>query len=104
MEYIYGHEVELYERLAIELFELADKWSLMSLLQECERFLIENLSVANFFEMSVLAEKFWTSKLMNAVVEFGLKNLEELEKREDFFQVPQCVLVRTVFKVRPQFN
>jgi len=104
LEYMYGHEIELNERLAIELFELADQWSLMNLLQECKRFLIENLSVDNFCEMSVLAEKFWTSKLMDAVIEFGVKNLAELEKREDLYKVPQCILARTVFKMRPQFN
>ena len=104
LEYIYGHEVQLNDKLARELFELADKWSMVTLLQDCERFLMETLSVENFYEISVLAEKLWASKLTDALVDFGLKNLEELEKSEDLYKIPQSILVKTVFKMRPQFK
>lgn len=104
LEYIYGHEVELNEKLARELFELADKWSLVTLFQDCERFFMETLSVENFYETSVLTERLWASKLTDALVEFGIKNLEELEKSEDLHKIPQSILVKTVFKMRPQFK
>jgi hypothetical protein len=90
--------VELDEELAKNLFKLSDKWNITDLREKCEKYLMYIISLENFKEIAELAENLSTPKLMDAVLDFSVKNLKDLEKKSILYILPNTILVKALFK------
>jgi len=88
LQFLYQNKVELSEPLAMELYELSDKYLQTELAELCEEFLSINLRLDNLSVMVNFAEKFETPALKEAILEFMARNLEEIQKDQSDYAIP----------------
>ena len=99
LEFIYNNYINLTEPLAINLLEVADKYSLIRLKDVCEDFLIENITPDNMVTLGNYAEKYDALMLRNGILEFIMKNLDCLRERDDLLELPKSILVKGLFRM-----
>src|SRR3712207_398464 len=74
LEFIYCNKVTVTRDLAQELLILSDKYSFVELRNACEKYYANKLTVENFVETANMAEELNATQLIDAVVEFGIRN------------------------------
>eukprot|EP01102_Stenamoeba_stenopodia_P014748 TRINITY_DN493_c0_g1_i2.p1 TRINITY_DN493_c0_g1~~TRINITY_DN493_c0_g1_i2.p1 ORF type:complete len:1112 (+),score=366.40 TRINITY_DN493_c0_g1_i2:185-3520(+) len=78
LQYIYGGKPTINGDNVVELFEISHQYSLFSLKQLCEEFLLEGLDVDNVLSLMRLADLHEAINLRNACVEFAAVNYEAI--------------------------
>jgi len=82
MEFIYLDEVSLkYPEVALDLFELADKYNMPKLEGLCGEFFLNRITLRNVVRISKLAEQSGLEGLKENVVKFIQKNPNGFLKR-----------------------
>jgi hypothetical protein len=99
LEFIYTDKINLSEELALDLLELADKYSFEELKVICEKFLSANITTSNLFTLANKAEFFSCQKLKNAVFEFGIKNLDSLQETNELEKFSKPFLLKIISKI-----
>lgn len=84
LRFIYVGRVNDIDRQAVDLLIAADKFHIPGLKALCETVLCESLSVDNAMEYLKLAATCNTIKLKGHIIEFFVRNLEEIAKKQDF--------------------
>jgi len=97
--FIYKNEVELTEKIALELFEVADKYMQNELAGLCEEFLSKNLRFDNLVFMIEFADKFEAIFVKDAIIEFIIRNLEEIKSNQAKYKVPDSYLWEVISRV-----
>ena len=100
LKYIYCDDLDLTGELALDLLTLSNKWLFKELEEECEDFLAETLTLENAVERAELANKLEGNRLTNAIIEFIIENLSELEKRGDLLEMPPAINVKVMVEFK----
>lgn len=100
IEFIYCDEVKLSEELALDLLSLSDKYSLYDLKHICEEVLAKNLSLENFVSRAKVSELFEASFLRQAIVEYGIKYMKDLQERKDLHDLPTEFFIEIIMKLQ----
>ena len=93
MRFLYQNVVELTEQLAIDLYEVSDKYLQKDLAALCEDFLSKNLTLGNFLSMIDFAEKFGILSLKQAILRFIANNLQKIKQSQSEFLIPYPYLL-----------
>ena len=96
---MYKNEVELTEKLALDLYELADEYVENGLMKLCEEFLCKNLTSENLFLMIEFVEKFEAEALRESVLKFVIQDHEEIKKNFGEDQGPDFYLWEAISKM-----
>jgi len=97
--FLYKNEVELTETLALELYEVADKYMQNDLLKLCEEFLSKNIRLDNFTMMIDFVEKFEVQCLRDSIYEFIILNLQEIKEKHTEYKVPDVYLWEVLSRI-----
>jgi speckle-type POZ protein len=89
LEYMYSGETPSLSEKAPDLMQIAEKYELMGLKEDCEHAIAANLTIENAAEVLVLAHLHSANKLKPKVIEFINRNKEEVCETEAFTQVAQ---------------
>jgi len=100
LKYIYCDELDFTEDLALDLLVLSNKWLFKELEEDCEEFLADTMTLENAIDRAELANKFEAGILTNAVIEFIIQNLDELEKKGDLHEMPPAVNVKVMVELK----
>jgi len=103
LEYIYSNRITINNGNAADIFQLANKWGLKKLENQCEQFLIDNLNLSNYVEIANVAARVGAEELIETAVEFGTQHLDSL-KSDKLSDLSQTILVKTIFKVKEVGN
>jgi speckle-type POZ protein len=68
--FLYYDEVPKMKSLALELMVAADKYMVEDLAAKCEKFLMDNITVENFHDVLVTANRLSKDKLREAAIDF----------------------------------
>ena len=104
LEFIYCDEIELNEKLALDLFKLCDKYSLADLKGICEKFLSKCITLDNFVEVINVAEKFGGSELQDKAIEYGIEHLEVLEEKGSLYEISSRMLVKLACRTKKKVS
>jgi len=99
LEYIYSNQVKLDNKLAMDLFILANKWRYVELERVCEQYLVENLSMENVLEVSSIANSLEIERLGECVLDFIIKNTDRLKENGDLCKFEYTILVDVLLKL-----
>ena len=91
--------MELTEPLALELYEIADKYMQNELAGLCEEFLSKNLRLDNFISMIDFVEKFEAVFVKDAIIEFIIRNLQEIKANQTTYKVPDAYLWEVISRI-----
>lgn len=100
LRFIYGEEFSLTESSALELLQIADKYSLSILAESAEDFLIENLNSNNIIKLLEVAETIERPKLKTAVLSFVEKNIGTLTEKGALLGMPKCILIELLERAK----
>ncbi len=103
LEYIYSNRITINAENAIDIFQLANKWGIKKLENQCQRFLTDNLTLSNYVEVANVAAKVGAEDLIETAVEFGTQHLDALQS-DKLTGLSQSILVKTIFKVKDMRN
>jgi len=92
--------VELNEEVALNLLGLSDKFSLSDLKSVCEEFLCQNITLDNFIARSKIAEKFDASLLKKIIIDFGVKNMNAIQQRDDVSELSVPFFLEIISKLQ----
>ena len=76
--FLYSSEQDFTKCNVCELYEITDKYDVQELKLLCVDFMTENLSVENFSEILILANKFHEEELLIQVQNFFNENFEKI--------------------------
>jgi len=79
--------VKLNKDLALELLEVADKYSVPDLRVKCEEYLAKNLDVTNYVMVARIADLVDSVTLRKAAIEYMAKNIKQLKPRQEFDEI-----------------
>lgn len=100
MRFLYQNQVELTEALALDLFVVADKYMQPELARLCESFLVKNVRLDNLVGLIDFVEKFGADSLKNSILEFMMKNLQEIKQNQSYYPIPPSY----IWEVAAQFQ
>lgn len=100
IRFIYCEEINLTEDSALELLQVADKYTLPQLIKLSEDFLINNLKLSNFAKIVKVAEGIDNSRLKEAVLSFMGKNILIVTQREEINDISKTVLIELLSKAK----
>jgi len=72
----------LTEALALDLYALSSEYSQSELMKICENSLGKNVRLDNLVTLIDFAKKFGAESLKDSILEFMMKNLEEIKQSE----------------------
>jgi len=101
---LYESEVEFTESLAMDLYEISDKYLQSELADACEEYLSKHLKLDNLGAMIEFTEKFGTDLLRDAIVEFIGKNLQEIRKNHVDYVIPSIYLLDMASKFQEKLQ
>jgi len=90
LEYMYTAQVESLNEKAADLLQIAEKYDLQGLKEECEYTIAENLTVDNAAEVLVMAHLYNATLLKPKVIDFINRNKEDVKKTASFQKVCQA--------------
>ena len=93
LEFIYSNSVHLDIRLALDVYQIADKYILNDLRVLCERYLISQINSSNVFELANEADRLDAVNLRKNVVVFMKQNWKDIDKEHAFNILPKSVIV-----------
>lgn len=96
---MYENEVELTETIALELYEVADKYRQNDLLRLCEEYLCRNLGLDKLASMIEFVEKFEVAGLKDTIFEFIIKNLMEIKEKYTEYKIPEAYLWEVLVRI-----
>ncbi len=82
------------EAAAVELLRMGEKYTIGKLKEGIEKCLVKKLTIENILERVKLAVELNSKNLEDAAVSFAVKEIDELEKREELNQFPSRILLR----------
>ncbi len=97
--FLYTSQVELNESLALELLQQADKYSVLSLKNLCEKYLKTRIRFDNYVAIVNLADLLDIDSLREIAMKFMMKNLRVIKERPDFAQVSSGILSDIINKI-----
>jgi hypothetical protein len=100
IRFIYCEEINLTEDSALELLQVADKYSLPQLIKLSEDFLINNLKLSNFAKIVEVAEGIDNNRLKEAVLGFMGKNILTVTQREEINDISKTILIELLSKAK----
>ncbi len=89
---IYYQKIEITNENVQEVLSMAHLFQMSSIIEICEKYMIENLSIANCFTYKKLFEKFSMLSGDDAVNEYIMEKFVALTKSEDFLELPKETL------------
>jgi len=104
LQFLYQNEVQLAEPLAMDLYEISDKYLQSELAGLCEDFLSKSVRLNNFIAMIDLIEKFGANVLKAAVLEFIAKNIEEIRKDQSNYVIPPSYLLEMISNLQKKLE
>ena len=84
LKYIYTGKLEKLESLAVDILSTAEKYSLLKLKTNCQRYLISQLSIDNVLNYSSLANTYNAKTLKDATVKFIISNCNRIIETSEF--------------------
>jgi len=90
LEYIYTGETELMGERAPDLLQIAEKYDLPGLKEDCEYVIAEHLTFDNAAEILVMAHLYNAGYLKPRVIDYINCNKEEVKKTKSFQKVTQA--------------
>ena len=97
--FLYENEVELTEKLALDLYQLADKYMQSDLLGLCEQYLCKNIRLDSFISMIEFVERFDVGPVRDAILEFIIENIATIKGNQAEYKVPEIYLWEVAFRV-----
>ena len=95
LEWIYCDQVKkMDDKIAQEIFAVADKFSLPDLKKIAEKCLIDHLSVENVVERAEMADIFEASNLEKATIRFIISNMDAVFEKSDVRKLPDSILLK----------
>jgi len=79
-------------KLALDLYQLADKCLQSELVKLCEEFLLKNLKLENLSLMIELTEKFEVEPLREKILRLIIQNHEKIREDVDQYKIPDFYL------------
>ncbi len=98
MEFLYSEDTRLNDKMAIELLQQADKYSIPDLKKICESYLMENLKPENYVWVGQMAELLDIGSLREAVVGYIAKNIKTLRQEKEFEEISDGLLRDSIVK------
>jgi len=98
LSYIYGREFEIKQDLALDLYELTDKWVIKDLNNYCKDVLIQHFTLENIGEITRRAEDLGSDELHEAVADF-LLDFDVIPEEKDL-DLPPSVLKKVICKFK----
>jgi len=89
---MYQNQVELNEPLALDLYEIAEKYGQKELVSICEEFLSENLRLDNLQVMIDFIEKVGAELFKNSVLQWMTWNIQDIKEKQEEYKIPQSYL------------
>ncbi len=80
LKYLYHNEIELNQTLALNMMELAEKYTMKELKTSCESFLAQSITFENIETLAQYAEKYELPTLKLSVINFVITNITEIKK------------------------
>lgn len=99
MEFLYSDDVKLNNELALELLEVADKYSVPDLRVKCEEYLSKNLDVNNYVMVARMADLVDSVTLRKAAIEYMAKSIKQLKCRPDFDEISDDYVREIILKL-----
>jgi len=97
LEWLYcGNLSEMKDTEAVELLRAGDKYAVRKLKEEAEKCLVKNLAIENILERAKLAVESSAKDLGDAIVKFAVKEIDEVNKREELNEFPSEILERII--------
>lgn len=94
LRFIYNDpDLIIYENQALELLSLSDKYLIPSLKTQCEKVLIQLLTLQNFVKIAKAAEVVESDEIKKAVFKFAKENINVLKDKGDLHSLSQSLLV-----------
>lgn len=84
LEYMYSGQLKNLDKMAEELFQLADKYNISNLKKICEEILIKKLSLDNACRLLMLADLHSANDLKKACIKFIFENRKTLLQTEEW--------------------
>eukprot|EP01084_Bolivina_argentea_P134998 237959_1 len=81
---------------ALNLVHMAHYYEMDRLFWQCAKRLVDNISMKNYVETVKIFDKYEIQNGYQTVIDFGKKNLKELQKRDDFLQLShlfRCIVL-----------
>ena len=100
LKFIYCEDLNLTEDSALELLQVADKYTLPQLIKISEDFLINNLKILNYAKIVKVAEVIDNTRLKEAVLSFMAKNIHSVTQREDINEISKTILIELLSKAK----
>jgi len=104
LTFLYQNTVELSEPLAMDLYQLADKYMESGLVKLCEEFLCKNLNLENLVVTIEFTERFQVQILRERIVEFIIQNHEKVEENSEEYKIPDFYLWEVIPKMSKKWN
>jgi len=90
LEYLYTGETEVLAERAPDLLQIAEKYDLAGLKEDCEYTIADNLNVENAAQVLVMAHMYNANLLKPRVIDYINCNKEDVKKTKSFQQVAQA--------------
>jgi len=91
LQYIYCNEVELDEKLALDLIPVVDEYVMKGLKGVCEKYLCKQLRKENVVDMLIVADRHEIDELKKACFKFILKNLGNIDENEEMMKLSKSL-------------
>ena len=82
------------DKIAEEIFAVADKFSLPELKKIAEKCLVDHLTVENVIERAELSDIFEATSLEQAAVKFIVNNIDAVFEKSDIRKLPDHLLLK----------
>lgn len=100
IKFIYCEDLNLTEDSALELLQVADKYTLPQLIKISEDFLINNLRTSNYAKIVKVAEGIDNTRLKEAILSFMGKNIQTVTQSEDINDISKTILIELLSKAK----
>jgi len=100
LRFLYQNQVELTKALALDLYAFADQFLQSELMHQCESFLVKNVRLDNLMALIDFVEKFGADSLKNSILEFMMKNLQEIKQNQNYYPIPPS----DIWEIASQFQ
>ncbi len=93
LQYIYCNEVELNEKLALDLIPTVDEFVMKGLKGLCEKYLCKKLRKDNVIDILIVADRHEIEELKKACFKFILNNLDNIDENEEINRLSKSLLI-----------
>jgi len=93
LRYLYFTDIALIDEIAEDLFKLAHEYQLEELKDDCEKYLIKEISIENAIPNILFAERYEASQLRKACIAFIAKNMDQVSQPQNIQELDHQIMI-----------